>query len=72
MTRSLDELMHYMPVFARRATNEWSSGFARSILRQARKPEWRPSAKQHAIMNRMVETLFTLVDDYDVIEDDPS
>lgn len=26
MTRSVDELLHHMPVFARKATNDWSRG----------------------------------------------
>lgn len=69
MTRSVDELLHHMPVFARKATNDWSRGFARSILKQSKQPGWTPSARQTAVMTRMVDELFIAGEgDIDVIE----
>ena len=34
--------------------NAFASGFAKSILKQARRPGWQPSEKQAAIMERLV------------------
>lgn len=59
----LERLLHHMPAVARGATNEWATGFARSILRQAQRPSWRPSAKQASMMRRLVSELFTNSDE---------
>ena len=50
MTRSIDELIFRMPAVARQSTDQWTRDFALSILRQARRPSWRPSPKQTGIM----------------------
>ena len=56
--RSLDELLHHMKALARNVENDWEAKFARSTLRQSKRPNWRPSDKQHQIMQRMVSEMF--------------
>jgi len=68
MTRSIDELLWHMPTVARMARDEWAKGFAESIVKQARRRGWHPSAKQLATMQRMVSELFTGPDDGALIE----
>jgi len=70
--RILEELLWHMKTIARVAENEWASNFARSILRQSRCPDWRPSAKQEALMQMLVVELFLFQDgdDFDVFEDE--
>lgn len=36
------------------AFGEWERGFALSVLGQAKRPRWRPSAKQMAVIQRLV------------------
>lgn len=67
MTRPVEVLLHHMPGVVAQAENEWAANFARSIIRQARRPSWRPSPKQEAIMQRLVSELFT-ASDFEVIE----
>ncbi len=68
MTRSIDELVWYMPIVARMARDEWAKGFAESVLKQSRRRGWRPSVKQMATMQRMVSELFSGPDDGALIE----
>lgn len=68
MSRSVEELIWYMPVVAGRARDEWAKGFAESIVKQARRRNWNPSAKQLALMQRMVAELFTCPDEGALIE----
>lgn len=49
----LEKLLVRMETLARRAPTEWERTFARSVLRQAKKPSWRPSARQEHVMLRM-------------------
>jgi hypothetical protein len=63
MTRSTEELLWHMPTVGKLATNAWAKGFAESIVKQSRRRGWRPSAKQSALMQRMVNELFTRRDD---------
>ncbi|MCA3446727.1 MAG: hypothetical protein INF93_08425 [Rhodobacter sp.] len=63
MTRSIEEALYHMPTVAKLATNEWAKSFAESIVKQSRRRGWRPSAKQQALMQRMVSELFTRRDD---------
>lgn len=56
--RSLDELLHHMKSLARQVDNDWEANFARSTLRHAKRPDWRPSGKQLLIMQRMVSEMF--------------
>lgn len=56
--RPVDELLWSWPTVCKAATNEWAKGFARSIAGQSRRRNWKPSPKQHAIMNRMVAELY--------------
>ena len=69
--RCLDDLISQMPAIIRHSQSEWAKGFAGSILRQAKRPSWRPTPKQHAIMQRLVSDLFTGADagDVDLIEE---
>ena len=56
--RPLEELLFYMRPLSRQTVNEWEAGFARSVLRQAKNPNWHPSEKQLQIMQRMVSDMF--------------
>jgi len=68
MNRSVEELIWHMPTVARRARDEWAKAFAESIVKQARRRNWHPSAKQKAMMQRMVSELFTGPDEGALIE----
>jgi hypothetical protein len=63
MNRSTEELLFHMKTVAKLATNEWAKGFAESIVKQSRRRGWQPSAKQSALMQRMVGELFSRRDD---------
>ncbi len=52
--RPVDELMWTWPSIIERAPDGWTRDFARSIARQAKRRGWKPSAKQHALMNKLV------------------
>jgi hypothetical protein len=47
-----------MKALARQADNDWEANFARSTLRHAKRPSWRPSDKQFHIMQRLVSEMF--------------
>ena len=68
MNRSTEELLFHMPTVARRARDEWAKAFAESVVKQARRRNWHPSAKQLAMMQRMVSELFTGPDEGALIE----
>lgn len=38
-------------------TDEWAKGFVRSIARHGKRPTWKPSPKQAALMKRFVADL---------------
>jgi hypothetical protein len=63
MNRPIEELIWHMPAVSKMATDEWAKSFAESIVRQSRRRGWQPSAKQLALMHRMVSELFTRRDD---------
>ena len=67
MTRSIEEALHHMPTVAKLATDAWAKSFAESIVKQSRRRGWRPSAKQSALMQRMVTELFSRREDGDVL-----
>ena len=54
--RSLDETLFWLPsaLKAPEAT-EWERSFVVSILGQSKRPQWKPSAGQLRIMERIVE-----------------
>lgn len=57
--QELDEiLLHHWPRLVRRAmidaSDEWTKGFVLSIARHGKRPKWRPSPKQQAIMRRLL------------------
>lgn len=60
--RELDEIMtNHWPHVMRRVmgdgSDEWLQGFAKSIARHSKRPTWRPSNKQAAIMRQLVREL---------------
>lgn len=63
--RSVDELVYHMPTAAKLAGTTWAQDFANSIVQQARRRRWRPTAKQEQIMRRMVSEMFTACRDDD-------
>ena len=68
--RSVDECLHWLPTVAKAATDEWAQGFAKSILGQSRRRNWKPTPKQLATMRRMVAELFVTEVDLILIEED--
>lgn len=67
--RSIDECLHWLPTVASSASDEWAQGFAKSILGQSRRRNWKPTPKQLATMRRMVAKLFAQDEDFVLIED---
>lgn len=67
--RNVDELLFHWAAVMKAAETPWAKSFAESVEVKARKPWWRPTAKQEAIMQRMVAELFG-EDDSDLIERD--
>lgn len=67
--RSVDECLHWLPTVATTASDAWAQGFAKSILGQSRRRNWKPTPKQLATMRRMVAELFSQDDDPVLIED---
>lgn len=51
-------LLFHMPAVARFTDGEWAKNFARSIIRQSKRRNWKPSAKQLSVMQELVEDLF--------------
>lgn len=50
------ELARLLPHFrelARQSSGQWSTGFARGIVRSAKDPRWSPSERQADIMRRL-------------------
>lgn len=56
--RGIEELLHHWPAVLAAAPEGWARGFALSIQRSRNWPNWHPSAKQEALMQRMVSELF--------------
>jgi hypothetical protein len=56
--RPLEELLHHMKSLARRMENDWEANFARSMLRNGKRPGWTPTIKQKQIMQRLVSEMF--------------
>ncbi len=67
-SRPIEVLLHHFPTIVDRSDDEWTRNFARSILRQARNPRWRPSEKQLEIMQRLVADLLRMTDGFEVLE----
>lgn len=66
--RSVDLLLHYMPQVAREATDPWARRFAADMAKKVNWRNWEPSPKQRAIMDRLVNELFSHVEEFEVIE----
>ena len=67
MTRPVDALIHHLRGVAD-SHNVWDAQFAKSILRNAKPRNSKPTPKQTAIMDRLVGDLFN-ENDISVIED---
>lgn len=68
--RPVEELLWSWPTVCRMATNEWAKGFAASIAKQAKRRNWHPSPKQHALMQQLVSETYRegLIGNFEVIE----
>lgn len=66
--RNVEELIFHMGAVHRQAENGWAKNFAASILKQAKRRNWRPSPKQIGIMRKLVSELFSEPDEIEVIE----
>ncbi|KPQ07464.1 MAG: hypothetical protein HLUCCA12_06505 [Rhodobacteraceae bacterium HLUCCA12] len=69
----LDEILTVRwPAIVRRSMidgDEWTQSFAKSIARNGKRPNWRPTPKQEAIMRRLVSDLGTAPErDVELIE----
>lgn len=61
-SNDLDVIMtHYWPRIVKKAmadkSDPWIKGFVLSIARHAKRPSWRPSAKQEQIMRSLLSDL---------------
>ena len=63
--RTLDELLFHMPAVAQWARTKWAKDFARSVIKQSRFRNWKPTPKQHAMIRQMVSDLFDRTRDQD-------
>lgn len=63
--RTLDELFFHWRAVIGAAPEGWARGFALSIQRNRRQANWKPTAKQLALMQQMVAELFTHADSSD-------
>lgn len=52
--RPLSELLWWMRSIAGKGPTEWARGFARSMLRNGKRADWRPTPKQDRLMRRLV------------------
>jgi hypothetical protein len=70
--RELDEILFRWPGILRgviaRGADDWAIGFAKSIAKQGKRASWTPSARQAAIMRRLVAEHETATDP-ELIED---
>ena len=57
--RTLDELFFHWRAVIGAAPEGWARGFALSIQRNRRRSDWKPTAKQLALMQQLVAELFT-------------
>ncbi|MCB1343136.1 MAG: hypothetical protein KDK24_19115 [Pseudooceanicola sp.] len=70
MNHTLDELLFHMRAIAGGDGRQWAAGFAKSIIKQSGRRNWRPTHKQEGVMRRLVAELFAnTADDLEVIED---
>lgn len=60
----LERLLFHWPRVVEVAPVGWSRDFALSIAGQSRRRGWKPTAKQGALMRRMVSDLFAYPDDH--------
>ena len=66
---SVDELLWSWPSVCKAVKDEWARGFALSIAKASKRRNWAPTAKQYAIMHRLVSDLYDTRGDFDLIED---
>jgi hypothetical protein len=65
----LEEQLYHLKHVSRGHGDQWSVNFARSILRQAKNPKWKPTARQQPIIEKLInESRFG--DDTDTGPDD--
>lgn len=60
--RALEALLFHLRPIAAGSSDDWATGFSKSILKQARNPRWRPSQKQRETMERLVAEAFQVGD----------
>lgn len=63
-SRNLEELLFHMPTVARVAKTEWAKGFALSVVKQSHRRNWKPTAKQYALIRQLVSELFSRPHDH--------
>jgi hypothetical protein len=67
--RSLQELLFHWPAVTRRAADDWSRGFTRSIAAASQRRNWQPTPKQLGVMQRLVSELFSPVHSREMADD---
>ena len=66
---TIDRLLWSWSTVCRMAKDPWARGFALSIQRRARNPNWRPTPKQLSMMRRLVSEIYQHApDDLQLIE----
>ncbi|KIN73274.1 hypothetical protein [Sulfitobacter guttiformis] len=50
----LEEQLYHLKRVTRGHGDQWSVNFARSILRQAKNPKWKPTARQQPIIEKLI------------------
>lgn len=65
----VEELLWSWPTVCKAAKDEWAKGFALSIAKQSKRRNWKPSAKQHALMMCMVNEVYRHRGDFDGRDD---
>jgi hypothetical protein len=63
---TVDEQVWHLRIIVR--GDGWAAGFAKSVIRQARRRDWRPSPKQDSVIRRLIAEMLE-PDDGQVLED---
>ena len=67
MTRPVDALLHHLRGVAD-SKSAFEAGFAKSILKQSKRRNWKPSPKQRALIEQLVGDIFS-ENECEVLED---
>lgn len=66
--RSVEFLLFIAPRILAAAPDAWSRGFLKSVIRNARNPEWQPSPRQVGVLRSLADQIYGPDEDYEVVE----